>query len=237
MPPIGVEPSTGTLPLTDDLPEKIGPSPATAIKSKSRSKSSPQTLRTTTSKKLESSSTPRSQKPKGKKKQPWRTRTLGRGADFHIASLEDNAWLWVAYVKGGFHSLPRGMAKSELMTALADRYAGASEVYILTAKSKEAGRNGSLDPVGLVATLSDGYTVRPKVEWFPMSSNRNKIEATLKWLHEMRKTRMPVFHVTPEDQPFFAHMCRYGVARLIGQVKNHTAPGVDAWEYQGVYKG
>jgi hypothetical protein len=52
--------------------------------------------------------------------------------------------------------------------------------------------------------------------WFPWASKRNKLEAAVHFLNQMRKENAIIGFAEPEAIPFFEHICRYGVLRRAG---------------------
>ena len=106
---------------------------------------------------------------------------------------------------------------------------------ILLAKNKELG--GKITPVGLVVIdFADkaGYRIIPTPAWFPWSSSRNRLECSVKWLNEARKTLMLMFHVEQKDRAFCLHLKLYGVIREVGFEKCGIGPTTDSYAWQGV---
>lgn len=103
-------------------------------------------------------------------------------------------------------------------------------LHVLSAPNPEARE------VGILAALpsADRYLLTPRVIWFPWASSRNRLECSLKWLTEARKTTMPVFHVDEALRGFFRHLCRYGVLREVGVEHHVPRPGRTSWRYQAV---
>lgn len=54
--------------------------------------------------------------------------------------------------------------------------------------------------------------------WFPWASRRNKLEAAVHFLNQMRKQYCMIGFCEPEAIRFFEHICRYGVLRRAGTV-------------------
>ena len=52
--------------------------------------------------------------------------------------------------------------------------------------------------------------------WFPWASSRNKLEAAVHFFNQMRKDHTILGFSQPNEIPFFAHICRYGVLRRAG---------------------
>ncbi len=62
--------------------------------------------------------------------------------------------------------------------------------------------------------------------WFSWSSTRNKLEAAVHFLNQLRRDGWTVLgFAEPEAIPFFEHICRYGVARRAGTVFDMIGEG------------
>lgn len=77
-------------------------------------------------------------------------------------------------------------------------------------------------PVGIVFTILPFYE-KPVMWigdfiWFPWASSRNRLEATVHFLNQMRRDTTLLGFAEPEVINFFEHVCRYGVARRAGTV-------------------
>ena len=143
--------------------------------------------------------------------------------------------LWAAYMKGAFEGFPSNLPPADFRSAFKTRFAG-TIVHVLTAPNKES------PEVGVVISLPsrDGYLLTPRAVWFAWSTSRNRLECSVKWLNEARKTAMPIFHFPWDGRtefgsdPFAKHLCRYGVLRPVGVEHHYPAPGKTSWAYQGV---
>lgn len=84
-------------------------------------------------------------------------------------------------------------------------------------------------PVGVVFGIKPfyGYDVMWTGDfiWFPWASARNKLEAAVHFLNQMRKTTTIVGFCEPAAIDFFEHICRYGVLRRAGTVFDMIGEG------------
>lgn len=99
-------------------------------------------------------------------------------------------------------------------------------------------------PVGLVLIDYQGVTAYPDIHWFPEASPRNRLESTLYLMLELKKEHMVFFTVPgtkpqPGEEPqpdwkFLMHLCKYGVLRPVGTIRDHGGPGDHATLFQSV---
>ena len=90
-------------PLSKDAsPGRKSPVPDAAAKCKSESPS-----------KAPPTSSSRKSASTSRRFEPFRSRTLARGAQFHVIADSDMRWLYAAYRKGSFDDLPEGLTGSE----------------------------------------------------------------------------------------------------------------------------
>ena len=61
--------------------------------------------------------------------------------------------------------------------------------------------------------------------WFPWASIRNKLEAAVHFMNQIRKELTIVGFCEPEAINFFEHICRYGVLRRAGTVFDMIGEG------------
>lgn len=67
--------------------------------------------------------------------------------------------------------------------------------------------------------------------WFPWASKRNKLEAAVHFLNQMRKTNTVIGFAETSAIDFFEHICRYGVARRAGTMFDMFEEGA-----RGIYQ-
>lgn len=91
-------------------------------------------------------------------------------------------------------------------------------------------------PLGLFeinAAVDEGINPQaaPHAIWFPEASQRNKLEA---WVRLLEQLRFAAIVIVPEAEwRFFDHIKQYGVLRTVGRFKAYLADGSDAKIYQG----
>lgn len=110
-----------------------------------------------------------------------------------------------------------------------------SQVVVISAKVGE-----EVMPVGLVVIDYQSVTAYPDIHWFPEASPRNRVESTLYLMLELKKEHMVFITVAgtkqePEfDWKFLMHLCKYGVLRPVGTIRDHGGPGEHATLFQSV---
>lgn len=84
-------------------------------------------------------------------------------------------------------------------------------------------------PVGVVFGISPFYGEKVlwvgDFIWFSWASKRNKLEAAVHFLNQMRKEVTILGFAEPIAIPFFEHICRYGVLRRAGTVFDMIGEG------------
>lgn len=91
-------------------------------------------------------------------------------------------------------------------------------------------------PVGWVMSNIEERRVVPHVEWAAWVTPRNKVEAALVWLHQLRHERtregLPlraIIETRSKDRKFFEHMKRYGVLGGGFRIPDLNADRSDGW--------
>lgn len=117
--------------------------------------------------------------------------------------------------------------------------ASGSQAIIISAKV-----GTEVMPVGLVVIDYNGRTAYPDIHWFPEASPRNRLESALYLMLQLKKEHMVFFTVPgtkpqPDEQPqldwkFLMHLCKYGVLRPVGTIRDHDGPGEHATLFQSV---
>ena len=96
------------------------------------------------------------------------------------------------------------------------------------------------EPVGMaVVTYSQTYDRRrafPHVIWFKEATGRQRLEITLRFLLNLKKTNLVVIEAKQPYWPFFEHLCKYGVLRRVGTIRDAYGAGGRTAIYQGVGK-
>ena len=163
--------------------------------------------------------------PKAEPKQNWRLKkTLSRAVDMRPIEEDDLRYIWAAYSMGGFPSLAERFVDGEMSSAKFTKEFGEElitnydEAWTLLVK-----KTNGLRPVGLVLAFSSHWNpafspfmIVADMIWFPWATPRNKIETTVKFFHEVRKTMQMVEYSKREHQKFFDTVCAHGVLRRAG---------------------
>ena len=156
-----------------------------------------------------------------------RSRTLKRGAGYHLLSDGDWPFLIAAYKKGTFDNVLLGLQQThdlpeieeltnEEFRALFTEFFREGEHYILTARTSAFKTLDGQVPVGLVDTNPDNHRMTPRVLWFPWASPRNRIEATVKFLDDHRKENLILIFDDEQSHRFFVRMAQYGILNRVG---------------------
>lgn len=155
--------------------------------------------------------------------------------------LTDNqamAYVYAAYKRGkliiGEPDLERDAFASMFERWLKELIGSGSQAIVIRAKVNE------IIPVGLVIIDYQGTTAYPDIHWFPEASPRNRVECGLYLMLELKKEHMVFFTVpgitrNPEpDWKFLMHLCKYGVLRPVGTIRDHNGEGEHATLFQSV---
>lgn len=94
-------------------------------------------------------------------------------------------------------------------------------------------------PIGVVTVAFRQHPnlrrqAEPHVYWFPEATGRNKIEATLKFIVDLKADHLVIVIAKPADWRFFDHLCKYGALRRVGTIRGFLASGESVGYYQGV---
>lgn len=147
-------------------------------------------------------------------------------------------WLWAAYKAGcpdfGF---PNGMDPKEFEQAILDTIGNWAKGWMLMAPlyGEITSDQGGIQPVGIVAAGITEHRMEPHVIWFPWASPRNRLEAAVAFLNEMRKTWQVVIFARPENagpKGLFTVLCKYAVLRPVGTFYRWFGDGEKAMIYQ-----
>lgn len=167
---------------------------------------------------------------------PKLTRVLGRGCGYRPFEPTDVKWLYAAYV---FGTLPKGMFKAgltrdEFMELAKEEFSKFLQLFVLvgSAKLKPTSPTGD-HPIGVVGlNTSNNYHVELSFFWLPTASARNKLESSIRFLMELRKTHMAFFFAPFGGKRFYTHLCKYGVLRRVGTSEHHFGQDAHAAVFQ-----
>ena len=191
----------GVLNSPADLPDNGSASPDVRRNSKSESRwKVPPTSRF---KKSDSAST----------RQPRLSRTLKRPVSFRDLHEDDGKYFWLLYKLGKLEIFEKELNVNDFRQTLWNYIFKIYDfVWVLEAKTLKG-----YQPAGFVF----GKILGPINEigdmlWMPWATERNKLESSVNFLNDMRKTTTLVWQCEAQDREFFTHVCRYGIARRVG---------------------
>lgn len=95
-------------------------------------------------------------------------------------------------------------------------------------------------PIGVVgvqvAPVMDRLRAFPHAVWFSEASPRQRVECALKFLLDLKHTHLVVIEAKEPDWRFFEHLCKYGLLRRVGTLRDAYGAGGRAAIYQSVGK-
>lgn len=146
-------------------------------------------------------------------------------------------YAWAAYRRGAFDVIPDlepdmdAMAFSAWLTEkLSALIAGGGEAIAVLADTPNHGRI----PTGLAVIEYDGNLAYPHVLWYPDASPRSKLEATLAFMIRLKKNKLVLVRGADRDVGYLSHLCKYGVMRKVGKIRDYFADGTHATLFQSV---
>ncbi len=96
------------------------------------------------------------------------------------------------------------------------------------------------EPIGMVGVTygKTGERVRafPHAVWFQEGTARQRLEVSLRFLLNLKKTHLVVIEAREADWRFFQHLCKYGAIRRVGTIRDAYGEGKRAAIYQSVGK-
>jgi len=142
-------------------------------------------------------------------------------------------YVWAAYKRGVFDHIPE-------FTPDLDPFAF-NGLFLAIIGEKVLGQGGEVwifedkIPVGMIVATPGGEShIEPHSFWFPEATPRNKLEFTLRWIIDMKKTYKLDIWPREKDWKFFHHLCKYGVLRPVGKRRKFFLDGEDAMYFQEV---
>lgn len=161
-----------------------------------------------------------------------RSRLLKRkGINFKLISDEDFRYLWAGYRRGVFENLPdfkEELTAEEFSNRMADNIKVVKNhggmVWIVV---KEI-------PIGVVSVAPMFKYSEPHVTWFPEATSRDKIQASVMFLTELKEQVSFLITAREADRTFFDHLCKYGLMRTVGKLRDHFEKGEHAMLFQSV---
>lgn len=136
--------------------------------------------------------------------------------------------MWAAYKRDSLGDIKRGLSPEQFHKHALD-YAGLmrdsnSDLWIIQTDI----------PIGIVGVHFDGNLAFPHVSWFPEASSRNKIEAGVLFLSELKKAYLVIITGPEKFSPYWRHLAKYGLLRAVGKIRDFYGKGDHAMMFQSV---
>lgn len=172
-----------------------------------------------------------------------RSRAFKRGGiDLVPLSEEHFPYAWAAYRRGSFDGsplFPADMDVAEFTAKLAglsmEMMRAGHEVAIGQARKGE-----ETIPVCLISIEYSPTVAAPHAAWFPEASSRNRLELGLKLFISLKKQHLVLTNIKSQkgeksvDVKFHEHLCKYGVLRRVGTIRDYYGPNVNGVLFQSV---
>lgn len=150
-----------------------------------------------------------------------------KGVKFEPFTHDDIKFAWAAYKRGALDTvgdLDKDMDASAFSAWLIERVSpvvqGGGDAVTMLANTPEHGEI----PVGLAMISYHGGIAWPHALWFPDASARNKLEVGLAFFIELKKNAKVLITSDRGDEPYFLHLCKYGVLRKVGKLHEWFDP-------------
>lgn len=156
-------------------------------------------------------------------------------ADDHIK------YAWAAYRRGAFKQaedyFPDGLDRDSFLVRFVEManeaMANGIEVWTVFGKTSYG-----IIPIALLTIQFSRYPVgrlaQPHVVWYPEASPRNKIEAGVLMLRELKKESMILIASADDVLPYHRHLAKYGLLRSVGKLRDYRGEGQHAMLFQSV---
>lgn len=140
-------------------------------------------------------------------------RTLKRKPAYHQITSSDLKYLWAAYKRGSFADIPE--MDQDQFNAEIERYLSLTDrTYVMSAKTG----NGFI-PIGIASGNFNGpLFFLGNALWFEWASDRNKLEASVNLLNDMRKDYICIMHNHMGNKKFYETIASHGVIRQVGRI-------------------
>lgn len=95
-------------------------------------------------------------------------------------------------------------------------------------------------PVELISIEYSDTVAAPHVVWFPEASPRNRLELGLKLFMSLKKQHLVLINIVSRkgeksaDVRFHEHLCKYGVLRRVGTIRDRYGANVNSVLFQSV---
>ena len=84
--------------------------------------------------------------------------------------------------------------------------------------------------------IPSGKLASPHVIWYPEASPRNKVEVGVLVFRELKKEALVLVAPKEEFEPYFRHLAKYGLLRVVGKIRDYFGEGQHTTLFQSVGK-
>lgn len=119
---------------------------------------------------------------------------------------------------------------NQVVTVLAD-HSDADRLIKLIFEDRPNTLNGKI-PVALISIAYDAHRAYPHAVFFPEATDRLRLEIGVKFLIELKKQNLVLIDSREATTGYFRHLCRYGLLRAVGKIRDYYAKGEDAMWFQ-----
>lgn len=147
--------------------------------------------------------------------------------------MEHFPYVWAAYQKGAFEGsdfFAPGLNAKEFETVLAQ----VVERFLTKGLSEIVTVMGEV-PLAMISVEYSDRLALPHAYWFPWATPRNKVETGVKFFIQLKKNNLVLITVKDEvDVKYFQHLCKYGLLRAVGKIRDYYPDGEGAMLFQSV---
>lgn len=138
--------------------------------------------------------------------------------------------MWAAYRRDALGDVIKGLSAEQFRKHALD-YAdlmkrSQSDLWIINREI----------PIGIVGVHFDGRIAFPHVSWFPEATSRDKIQAGVLFLHDLKKDYLVIITGPEKFEGYWRHLAKYGLLRPVGKIRDFYGPGDHAMMFQSVRK-
>ena len=130
---------------------------------------------------------------------------------------KDIGILWAAYKRKPFEIFGQGLSQQDFAESI-EQLASKADLMVIDDENKGYKDKG---PIVFLSLFSNGWKSQPQVEFFPWATIKNKLRASVTFLHWIRYSKeVGVIEIRglKEDKPLLEKCMDYGVLFYSGKV-------------------
>lgn len=81
-------------------------------------------------------------------------------------------------------------------------------------------------PIGVAGVHFDGHVAFPHVSWFPEATSRDKLEAGVSFIWELKQEHMVIITGPERFTSYWRHLAKYGLLRAVGKIRDYYGPHI-----------